>query len=112
MHMYVLLQVAVLFDTFVVSIFLIPAMMARMPYRLLLTEVGYHSVLKKNFNGSHFENKNPAPSRKTKKKMPKTKIMALIPQILMVVSIRNSEMVVHCFRVIMCGVPLISDNCP
>ena len=57
----------------------VPKIKAKVPYLLLLSEVGYHSGLVKNCPKSKPLKRKPAPSRNTKKKIPKTKIIQLIP---------------------------------
>ena len=57
----------------------VPTMRAPIPKRGLPGEFGNQSVVNRNFPRSSFASIG-APSRKTKKRMPKTKMMALMPQ--------------------------------
>ena len=69
----------------------VPRMRANVPYRLLLNEVGYHSGLVRNCPRSNPPKRNPAPSRNTKKKMPNTKSIELMPHKRIKSSITVSE---------------------
>ena len=69
----------------------VPRMRANVPYRLWFSEVGYHSGLVKNSPNFKPPKRNPAPSRNTKKKMPNTKMIALMPHKRMNSSITVSE---------------------
>ena len=57
----------------------VPTIKAKAPYLLLFSEVGCHSTLVRNSFKSKPLKRKPAPSRNTKKKMPNTKIIELIP---------------------------------
>jgi hypothetical protein len=62
----------------------VPASRASVPKRTLLIEVGYHSVLVRNWPVlNSLLTRIGAPSRKTKKKIAKTKRIALTPQMRM-----------------------------
>ena len=58
----------------------VPAIIASTPYRLLTSEVGYHCSLKRNWLRLKCElPRIGKASLKTKKKMPRTKTIALMP---------------------------------
>ena len=57
----------------------VPAMSASAPYWARMRESGRQLMLVKNSQRSSFPKRNGAPSRKTKKKIAKTKKMALQP---------------------------------
>lgn len=57
----------------------VPTIKANAPYLLLFSEVGCHSTLVRNSVRFKPLKRKPAPSRNTKKKIPKTKMIQLIP---------------------------------
>ena len=69
----------------------VPIINASVPYLLLFRDVGYHSSLVKNSDKFNPPKRKPAPSLNTKKKIPKTKIIQLIPHNLMNTSITDSQ---------------------
>jgi len=68
----------------------VPAIKARAPYRLWEMDEGNHSGLVKNSMRSNLRRRRSDPSLNTKKKILKTKIIALTPQSRIIHSITGS----------------------